>query len=313
MKRSQKQARAAVKTYRTIANLPSDVPIDERLVLNIHRNLIIGADDDHCPPGELRGRGHNVNFGIPRHRGVEGGDECTQAFGMLIEAINSTFRGHDTLVQALAGHYHLAAMHPFHDGNGRTARAMEALMLQRSGLKDALFIAMSNYYYEEKNTYLSTLADVRAKEHDLTEFLNFGLKGIAIQCQRLSAEISKHLKKALYRNMMYDLFQRMQNKRTRVIRERQMKILEELLEGEKTLSEIFSALDRSYDSLSNPSSALVRDINSLIHIQAIKARRIEEGGGYMLAVRLEWPTEITETEFFKRVSEMPKAKTPGYI
>ena len=72
MKRSQKQARAAVKTYRTIAKLPSDVPIDERLVLNIHRNLIIGADDDHCPPGELRGRGHNVNFGIPRHRGVEG-------------------------------------------------------------------------------------------------------------------------------------------------------------------------------------------------------------------------------------------------
>ena len=113
--------------------------------------------------------------------------------------------------------------------------------------------------------------------------------------------------------MMYDLFQRMQNKRTRVIRERQMKILEELLEGEKTLSAIFSALDRSYDSLLNPSSALVRDINSLIHIQAIKARRIEEGGGYMLAVRLEWPTEITETEFFKRVSEMPKAKTPGYI
>jgi Fic family protein len=45
-------------------------------------------------------------------------------------------------------------MHPFLDGNGRTARALEAFILQKVGLKDSLFIAMSNYYYEEKNEYL---------------------------------------------------------------------------------------------------------------------------------------------------------------
>jgi Fic family protein len=41
-------------------------------------------------------------------------------------------------------------MHPFLDGNGRTARALEALMLQRTGLRDTLLIAMSNYSYEQK-------------------------------------------------------------------------------------------------------------------------------------------------------------------
>lgn len=51
-------------------------------------------------------------------------------------------------------------MHPFLDGNGRTARAVEALMLQRAGLRDALFIAMSNYYYDEKTVYLAALAEV---------------------------------------------------------------------------------------------------------------------------------------------------------
>ncbi len=34
-----------------------------------------------------------------------------------------------------AAHYHLAAMHPFVDGNGRTARALEALMRERAGLR----------------------------------------------------------------------------------------------------------------------------------------------------------------------------------
>jgi Fic family protein len=38
------------------------------------------------------------------------------------------------VIQALALRYHFAAMHSFMDGNGRTARALEALMLQRVGL-----------------------------------------------------------------------------------------------------------------------------------------------------------------------------------
>jgi hypothetical protein len=49
-------------------------------------------------------------------------------------------------------------------------------MLQRLGLKDTLFIAMSNYYYEEKASYLAALSESRANRHDLGSFLIFGLK-----------------------------------------------------------------------------------------------------------------------------------------
>ena len=72
--RSQKQAAAAVGTYRWIAQLPSDRPVDEALILEVHRRLVTGCDDDHCPPGRLRERDQNVTFGAPRHRGVEGGE-----------------------------------------------------------------------------------------------------------------------------------------------------------------------------------------------------------------------------------------------
>ena len=306
--RSQRQAAATVKAYRWIASLPEDRPINEQLILEIHNLIIRDADDDHCPPGKTRGRDQNVAFGIPRHRGVEGGDECTHAFKDLCRAIQNEFEFHDPLVQALAAHYHLAAMHPFLDGNGRLARALEALLLQRVGLRDTLFIAMSNFYYEEKNKYLDSLAKVRSLNHDLTMFLKFGLQGITIQCNRLIEEIKKNISKALFKDVMYSLFNRMRNERKRVIAKRQVEILKLLLEKDYTFSELTKITALFYSSLKNPIKALIRDINSLIRLGTIGCNKLEKNE-YRLWVRLEWPTEITETEFFKSLEQLPKTKT----
>ena len=52
--RSQKQAAAAVATYRWIAGLEADRPMDEALVCEVHRRLVSGCDDDHCASRQLR-------------------------------------------------------------------------------------------------------------------------------------------------------------------------------------------------------------------------------------------------------------------
>src|ERR1700737_1801105 len=179
--RSQRQAHAAVQTYRWISGLPNDRALDSDLVREVHRRIVTGCDEDHCEPGAFRNLDYNVTFGIPRHRGCEGGSACEEAFNHLMLAVGSTYKAHDLLIQALALHYHIAAMHPFMDGNGRTARALEALVLQRAGLTHNAFIAMSNYYYEEKDSYLKSLGAVRATGHDLTAFLLLGLAGITLQ------------------------------------------------------------------------------------------------------------------------------------
>jgi Fic family protein len=309
--RSQRQAAATVKAYRWIAGLDNDEPVTEELICHIHRLIIIDADDDHCPPGELRNRDQNVIFGMPRHRGCEGGDQCLKAFTLLIKAINQDFLGHDPLIQALASHYHFAAMHPFLDGNGRTARALEALMLQKIGLRDSLFIAMSNYYYEEKNDYLNTLAQVRASNHNLTPFILFGLKGIKLQCQRLFDEIKKNISKALFRNNMYDLFIRLQSTRKRVIAERQIEILKLLLDENYNLVKLYNKVNLIYKNLNNSYKAFIRDLNHLIGLGAIDFTK--EDNTYNIFVRLEWATEITESEFFEKIKKMPKSKTHSFL
>ncbi len=307
LNRSQRQARSAKSTYRWIAGLPDDRPIDGDLIRQVHRLIVTGCDDDHCPPGQTRGSDQNVTFGQPLHRGADGGEKCRAAFARLCDALRGEFREHDMLIQALALHYHLGAMHPFLDGNGRTARALEALLLQRTGLKDDLFIAMSNYYYDEKTQYLTKLAQVRDNNYDLTEFLNFGLKGVALQCKRLSGEIRRELSKSLYRDVMGRMYGRLRSTKKRVLARRQLAILEVLLEYENTISviDLYNRVNREYESLKVPKKAFIRDLNYLYGLHAF---HVSENKPYHLSIRLEWATEVTETDFYREINRLPEAR-----
>ncbi len=314
--RSQRQALAAKRTYEWLALLPDDRPVSTELICEIHARMVTGADDDHCPPGVPRVADQNVTFGTPRHRGIEGGDECRRGLHALAEALRREFRERDPFVQALAAHYHLAAMHPFLDGNGRTARALEALLLQRAGLRDTCFIAMSNYYYEEKHDYLANLTASRAGGHDLTPFLRFALTGVAWQVRRVLEQIRHHMRKVLFRDVMHDLFSRLKTPRKRVLAERQMAILKLLLDEDRPLrlGELFARTRPLYAKLKASDKAIVRDLTGLEHLGAIEdvAGAPGAGGEIGIAARLEWPTEITETKFFEWVKSLPKAKARGF-
>jgi Fic family protein len=309
--RSQRQANSAMRTYRWIGKLPSDRPVSAELVREVHRRLVTGCDEDHCPPGELRGRDYNVTFGIPQHRGAEGGPFCEEAFAGLLQSVQTEFRDHDPLVQAMALHYHLAAMHPFLDGNGRTARAMEALVLQRAGLIDRAFVAMSNYYYDEKPAYLRILGEVRQGGHDLTPFLIFALHGIRIQCERLTVEIRKHMQRALFRDTMYSLFNRLKTKRKRVIGGRQVEILKVLLEEDEVgTNDLYERrVPFAYRSVKDGLKAFARDVLQLQGLQAIKCSEDYE----RILINLDWPQEIDEGEFLRRMKQMPKGKTFKFL
>ena len=215
----------------------------------------------------------------------------------------------------MALHYHLAAMHTFLDGNGRTARAMEALVLRRAGLTDRAFVAMSNYYYDEKPAYLRILSEVRQGGHDLTPFLIFALKGVRIQCERLTAEIRKHMQRALFRDTMYSLFNRLETKRKRVIGERQIEILKILLDEERLrIFDLFVRTKPLYTFIKNESGALVRDLTQLENLKAINLRwNPSNRDEQIVTINLDWPQEIDEGEFLRRMKAMPQGKTFKFL
>ncbi len=119
--------------------------------------------------------------------------------------------------------------------------------------------------------------------------------------------------KALFRNMMYDLFNRLASKRQRVIKDRQIELLKSLLSVESIdWHEFVSKSTPMYHRLKSPSQALQRDVLNLLNLGAVRIDKVSEGK-WKIAVRLEWPSEITESAFFQKIKEMPKGKTYKFL
>ena len=174
---------------------------------------------------------------------------------------------------------------------------------------------MSNYYYDEKASYLRVLSETRAGGHDLTPFLLFGLRGIRQQCEALTAEIRKQMQRALFRDTMYSLFNRLRTERKRVIGARQVEILKILLGEESILeSELFARTKPFYASIKGDTDAYVRDIVQLKSLGAISLMRLSPGSpGAVITINLDWPQEIDEGEFLRRMKTLPKGKTFKFL
>ena len=305
---SQRQLRAADATYRWLRSQPTDRPVTPDFVLDIHRHMVTGCDDDHCEPGALRPTGWNVTFETPRCRGAQGGDQCQVAFNGLCTAIANEFRHHDRIIQALAAHYHIGAMHPFGDGNGRTARALEALMLRQAGVSNLVMVSLSNYYYEHKDGYLAALSESRQIGHDLTPFLKFALPAVSARCNAVAASIVDHNKRTLFRQFAQSLFGKLRSPRRRALAERQLHLLESLLDS-PTL-EIRNLIDRTideYNHLKYPDRAWARDF---IHLREIGAITIPEKG--VITLNLDWPQELSESELLHRYENLPSAVSANH-
>ena len=302
--RSQRQLRCAADTYRWLQAQSAERPVTSDFIFDIHRRIVTGCDDDHCEPGALRPDGWNVTFGTPVCRGAEGGDECNTAFDALCAAVAGEFRQHDPIIQAVAVHYHLGAMHAFGDGNGRTARALEAFMLRRAGVNDVVMVSLSNYYYERQEEYRAALHQSRQRGHDITPFLLFALNAITDRCKAISDDIAENHRRILFREFANSLFGQLRSPRRRVLVERQLRILENMLDGESIYSAVMSA---TYGYLKHPERAAIRDVSELLELGAILLNDDDQ-----FILNLDWPQQFSESELINRYRNMPSAASTNH-
>lgn len=68
--------------------------------------------------------------------------------------------GLDPVVRMAAAHYQFEAIHPFTDGNGRTGRILNVLMLTEAGLLRSPLLYLSRYFIQTKNDYYRLLREV---------------------------------------------------------------------------------------------------------------------------------------------------------
>lgn len=99
----------------------------------------------------------------------------------------------DPLIRMAACHYHFEAIHPFIDGNGRTGRILNTLMLVESGFIDAPILYLSRFILSHRERYYALLSDVtyRTAWEPWIEFMLEGLRETAEWTSELIGRIDE--------------------------------------------------------------------------------------------------------------------------
>jgi Fic family protein len=96
-----------------------------------------------------------------------------------VEFLNHPPAGAHPLVIASMSHFDLVMIHPFSDGNGRMGRALQTLVLARSGILAREFCSIEEYLGRNRQAYYDVLAAVGAgswhPERDARQWVRFCL------------------------------------------------------------------------------------------------------------------------------------------
>lgn len=97
----------------------------------------------------------------------------------FIHAGNQQGNELDPLLRMAIAHHQFESIHPFYDGNGRTGRILNLLMLQREGLLDLPVLYLSRYITSTKSQYYQLLQSTR-ETGDWVDWCVYMVKGVAM-------------------------------------------------------------------------------------------------------------------------------------
>ena len=111
-----------------------------------------------------------------------------ELLAQLIEQLNAR-NALPIMVRAALAHLNLVMIHPYSDGNGRMARALQTLMLAREGILDPTFSSIEEYLGHNTQGYYAVLGEVGQgqwhPEHDALPWVKFCLTAHFRQAETL--------------------------------------------------------------------------------------------------------------------------------
>lgn len=175
-----------LQASRQAFRLIEDLPLSQRLILDVHRTLLTGVRGDEKNPGEFRTSpvwvGHkgatpeNAAFVPPLP------EQIPELIGDWERYVNEPDPQTPVLVQCAVMHYQFETIHPFLDGNGRIGRLVVNLLLKERGRLDLPLLYLSGYLESHRDEYYERLQAVREKGA-IQEWIQFFLRALASQAR----------------------------------------------------------------------------------------------------------------------------------
>lgn len=162
-------------------------------------------------PGVVRT--HSV--GVARYRGAPAEDceylldrLCTWLTGPELSPsdVTAEMRMAHAIIRAILAHLYLAWIHPFGDGNGRTARLVEFFILEISGVPTPAAHLLSNHYNQTRSEYYRQLDQASQSGGEVLPFVKYALQGFVDGLRAQLEVIREQQWDVAWENYIHDRF-----------------------------------------------------------------------------------------------------------
>ena len=187
-----------VNNYTTIQYIVEhkDEPLTEEGLLYIHRLMTEKTLDNPENAGHFR-----TNNDVVVANMVEGDivhtpptfEEIPEFVTTLCEFFNNDNRGTfiHPIIKGIIIHFMVAYMHPFVDGNGRTARALFYWYMLKENYKLTEYMSISRVIAKSKNSYEKSFRYTENDGNDMGYFVAYNLRALEISFQQLRDYIQR--------------------------------------------------------------------------------------------------------------------------
>lgn len=193
-----KSQQMIVNNYNTIQYIVEhkEQPLTEELLLTIHRLMTEKTLDNPEDAGRFR-----TNDKVVVADMVEGDIIYTppsfQEIPEFVESLCNFFNNDNPrtfihpIIRGIIVHFMLAFMHPFVDGNGRTARALFYWYMLKEGYKLTEYMSISRVIAKSKENYEKSFRYVENDGNDMGYFVAYNLKALETSFQQLREYIQR--------------------------------------------------------------------------------------------------------------------------
>lgn len=238
------------------------------LVRNTHQKRPITVGEYRKGPiYVVDGQGQVVYEGPPA-------SEVMRMMDAYVQWINHVSEIHP-LIKAALVHLYFVHVHPFDDGNGRSARALSNLYLMKQDYQFINFLAPSDYFDHHRAEYYKAIQNAETHGSDATFFILYYLTALTEQLKTVQAEIKKETKVRDIRDL---LSQKTQAK----LDKKQIKALQWMFEHpEKMTTKKYCKLGQCSDETAR------KDFNRLLEAGLIQKIGAGRTTGYVLKNKLD--------------------------
>ena len=169
-----------------------------KLILQIHELMTKGTLENPDDAGRFRTDDNVVVENAITHEIVHTPPTFTEipnSINVLCDFANTENEENfiHPIIKAIAIHFMIAYIHPFVDGNGRTARALFYWYMLKKGYWLTEYLSISRIIYKSKRNYENAYLYVESDENDMGYFIAYHLRALEIAFQDLKNYIEKKI------------------------------------------------------------------------------------------------------------------------